>query len=137
MKTKIILIVAVLVFLYSTVNPPWRITVKDSKGHTQRTELVWSYLGDAPRAKGSPYSATADAPYQSSTIAVDVFCLQTLCVLVSATAAFWLVSRPVGRASPRAASPEQQAQVRKDLAALPGAGEDLTFAASHKSHTSN
>lgn len=121
MKTKIILVVAVAVFLYSTVNPPWRITVKDSKGHTKRTELVWSYLGESPKV----YSEF----YQAASIAWDVFSLQTLCILVSATAAFWLARPTVGRASPRAASSEQQAQVRKDLAALPGASEDLSHSA--------
>lgn len=102
MKTKIILVVAVLVFLYSASNPPWRIVVKDSKGHTKRTELVWSYLGDSPRA-GNEY-------YQAANIAVDVFLLQTLCILVSAAAAFWLVSNRPPSTIQQSSNPAIQAR---------------------------
>jgi hypothetical protein len=130
MKTKIILVVSVLVFLYSTCNPPWRITVKDPSGHERSVEIVWAALSNPPKANTS-WSSRA-------TIAVDVFCLQTLCVLVSAGAVFWLVSGPrVGRASPRAdaPTPEQQAKVAAELAALPGAKKDLQTQAQAKPHS--
>lgn len=131
---KIILVVAVIVFLYSTLNPPWRITVKDSKGHTKRTELVWSYIGYAPKAYGETY--------QSSAIALDVFLLQTICVLVSAAAAIWLV-RPTPKPTPNSKLPSaaQRAQVAAELRTLPGAAEDLQTMnqapAKHPSPSSN
>lgn len=112
---KIIVVLAAVLFLYAAFNPPWRITVKDSKGHTKRTELVWSYLGTSPRVDREYY--------QSAAIARDVLGIEFFCVFVSAAAALFIVRAAPVR-SPASARPDPE-QIRKELSELPGADKDL------------
>lgn len=88
---RIMLLIAAAVLLMILINPPWRITVKDSKGHHERTEVVTSFISNQPTARGQSFQLE---PYQSAAIAGDVLAVELLCFgVVVATVSYLFRSK--------------------------------------------
>lgn len=85
---KIAGVIGVVVFVLLVLNPPWRVTVKNSGGHTQQTYIVTSGLWQ------DPTPPAAGGRFQSAEIATDVISLQFLALAAVALAVHYLLPKP-------------------------------------------
>lgn len=85
---KVLVVIGVTALVITALNPPWRITTKNSAGHTTQTRIELSWIFFDPTPPSTQYGNNSGA------IASDVICLEFLSLVAVGLTIHYLLPRP-------------------------------------------